>query len=77
MIIGEKAYQSTYSLEDWEAALDERIFFRVHKSYIVNFSYIDRIEDKIYLTSEEILPVAKRRKNALMQRYIQYDLEFR
>lgn len=77
VIIGEKAYQSTYSLEDWEAALDERIFFRVHKSYIVNFSYIDRIEDKIYLTSDEILPVAKRRKNALMQRYIQYDLEFR
>lgn len=77
VIIGEKAYQSMYSLEEWEAALDERIFFRVHKSYIVNFSYIDRIEDKIYLTSEEVLPVAKRRKNALMQRYIQYDLEFR
>lgn len=77
VIIGEKAYQSTYSLEDWEAALDERIFFRVHKSYIVNLSYIDRIEDKIYLISEEILPVAKRRKNALMQKYIQYDLEFR
>lgn len=77
VIIGEKAYQSTYSLEDWEKVLDERIFFRVHKSYIVNFSYIDRIEDKIYLSSEEILPIAKRRKTALMQKYVQYDLEFR
>lgn len=77
VIIGERAYQSTYSLEDWEEVLDERIFFRVHKSYIVNFFHIDRIEDKIYLSSEEILPVAKRRRTALMQKYIQYDLEFR
>lgn len=77
VIIGEKAYQSPWTMEEWEEVLDKRIFFRIHKSYIANLSYIDRIEDKIYLLSKEVLPIAKRRRSALLQQYIQYDLKFR
>lgn len=77
VIIGEAAFQSIQSLTEWEKVLDDRLFFQTHKSYIVNLSKVDRIEDKIYLISGEVLPVAKRRKNDLMQKYMEYDLRYR
>lgn len=77
VIIGENAFQSTKSLAEWEKVLDGRMFFQAHKSHIVNLSKIDWIEDKIYLISGEVLPVAKRRKHDLLQKYMEYDLRYR
>lgn len=77
IIIGKNAFQSPKTLGEWEKLLDERLFLHVHKSYIVNLSKIDHIEDKIYLKSGEVVPVARRRKNDLMKCYMQYDLRYR
>lgn len=77
VIIGCQAFRSGRTLGEWEKELDNRLFFQVHKSYIVNLSQVDRIEDKIYLKSGEILPIAKRRRNGLIKQYMQYDLRYR
>ncbi len=77
VIIGRASFQSGMTLAEWEKVLDARMFLQVHKSHIVNLSEIERIEDKIMLKNGEILPVARRRKSELLNRFIQYDLRYR
>lgn len=50
-----------------------RDFFQCHRSYIVNFRYIQRCEDGlIFLTDGEKLPLAKRRKQEFLSRLLRY-----
>jgi two-component system, LytTR family, response regulator AgrA len=60
--------ESTESLESIECKLDEKQFFRSHKSCIVNVSYISRIDNSnniIYLRNGELCVVSKRCKKEL------------
>ena len=77
MIIGRESFQSGMTLAEWESVLDSRMFLQVHKSYIVNLSQIEQIEDKLTLKNGEILPVARRRKSELLKQFVQYDLRYR
>jgi DNA-binding LytR/AlgR family response regulator len=77
VIVENTVFHSRLTLAAWETVLDERMFFRVHGSHIVNLSKIDRIEDKVYLESGEILPISKRKRTDLKKHYMQYDLRYR
>ena len=77
VIIGRESFQSGMTLAEWESVLDSRMFLQVHKSYIVNLSQIEQIEDKLTLKNGEILPVARRRKSELLKQFVQYDLRYR
>lgn len=77
VIIGRECFQSGRTLGEWEKELDSRLFVQVHKSYIVNLSQIEGIEDRILLKSGEIIPVARRRKSELRKQLMQYDLRYR
>lgn len=57
------------SLADWEGELDKSCFFRVHKSYLVNFKQITRIADEVIFINGDRIPVARRKKNALKEAY--------
>ncbi len=65
---------STKNIKEYEQMLMSKGFFRNHKSYIVNISFILTIDKKegdiIILKNKERLPLAVRRKEALL-RYIQ------
>lgn len=77
VIIGRDIFQSGMTLGEWEKELDPRLFLQVHRSYIMNLSQIERIEDRIILKSGEIVPLARRRKSELMRKFIQFDLKYR
>lgn len=71
-------FRSNNPLSWWEQELDERLFVRCHKSYIVNLSKIAEIEKKmIRLVSGELIPVARRRKEELERRFMKYDTKYR
>lgn len=60
--------ESSESLESIEKKLDNKLFFRCHKSYIVNISYISQIDypnSIIYLKNGEKCIVSKRCKKEL------------
>jgi two-component system, LytTR family, response regulator AgrA len=60
--------ESTESLDSIESKLDKKKFFRCHKSFIVNVSYISRIDytnSLIYLKNGESCTVSKRCKKEL------------
>lgn len=70
-------FRSDESLTWWEEELDERLFFRCHKSYIVNMQNIQIINEHIILKTGERIPLARRRKKELLQRFMEYDTKYR
>ena len=62
-------YRSDHSLNEWEHILDERLFCRCHRSYIVNLSKIQQMDAKIHLTDGEVLLLSRRRRKELEERF--------
>lgn len=60
--------ESSEALDSIEQKLDARMFYRCHKSYIVNIAYISRIDypsSTVYLKNGEVCTVSKRCKKEL------------
>ena len=57
-------------LSDYEEVLPAELFFRVHKSYLVNCGHIKRIDNSenhcIILDNDTTLPISRRRYGALL-----------
>lgn len=62
-----KTHISSKNLGDFEKIIENSNFFRVHHSFIVNLSKIDKIEKgrngQVYLTNGEIVPISQRKIN--------------
>jgi two-component system LytT family response regulator len=58
-------------MKDYEDMLSEQGFFRIHKSHLVNLSYVDSYikaeGGSVVMTDGTILPVSMRKKNQLME----------
>jgi two-component system, LytTR family, response regulator len=63
-------------LREYEDLLPDENFFRIHKSCIVNLSYIKEYSinkhHKLILSNEHILPVAKRRCKNLVEKLTKF-----
>lgn len=65
------------SLDQLEQDLDNRIFFRIHRQYIVGFKNISSVsKNTIKLINGEQLTVSKRRQSEFEKAYVEYDLNF-
>jgi two-component system LytT family response regulator len=65
-----KKYMISHPLKEYEEVLGDHGFFRVHKSHIVNISFIesyDKKTDNVILKDKSSLPVSRRKKNELME----------
>lgn len=71
LITLEKKYLSSESLRFWEENLYQHQFIRIHKSYIVNTSKVEKISgNQLYLTKSIVLPIGRTHKDLLVQRFI-------
>lgn len=71
-------YRSENSLTMWSELLDARVFFRCHKSYIVNMGKIEDIkQNTIFMVTGEKVNVSRRIKTALLNAYMVYDTNHR
>ena len=68
IVTNSKKHLSTTSLKEWVTKLDEK-FCQVHKSYIVNLSYISKIsQNKIYLSEGYVIPLGRSFKKEFLNR---------
>ena len=69
-------YMCFYStLDHMEEQLNRLGFLRVHKSFLVNMSYICRLRyDQVQLCNGTVLPVSERRYSELRERYLSWKL---
>lgn len=70
--------RSSFALDWWERELDTRMFFRTHRSYIVNLGKVASIKkDILVLDSGEKVLLSKRKRTAFKQIYMEYDIRYR
>ena len=81
-IEGNKNYQTIYlkddstyeirlSMGELEGQLENKGFIRIHKGYLVNYLYIRKIvKTDVLLTNNKILPLAGKRKEEIMEKYL-------
>lgn len=72
-----KMFRSEESLNHWETLLDNRLFFRIHKKYILNMRFIKNINQNTIYLKEIKLPLARRRKKELLSALVKLDLKYR
>ena len=63
------------SSADLEKMLEVVGFIRVHRTYIINMSYVDHIKDKTVLVNKREIPVSARLKSRLRKEYSRYCRE--
>ena len=66
----EKVIKIAHNISECEQRLLEYAFIRVHRSYLVNCSFIKDINSKrdgfIHLSNEKKIPISRRRKNSII-----------
>lgn len=71
IVIGGKKKISSEPLRHWQELLDQNSFVRIHKSYIVNTSKIQKVSgNRVYLENEEILPIGRAYKDDFSTRFL-------
>jgi len=69
--IGEKKHLSGEPLRYWLESLDPQQFVRVHKSYIVNSSHIEKIAgNQVYLEGGKQIPIGRAYKESFLKRFV-------
>jgi len=66
-----KKYMVSNPMKEYEDILEDHGFFRIHKSHIVNLSFIESFDKEGYviLKDNTTLPVARRKKNDLIDKF--------
>jgi two-component system LytT family response regulator len=72
-LVNGKQHYSSYNLAHFEAQLPKELFFRAHKSAIINREYIESVAmgrtGTIKLANESTLPLSARRKQEFINWY--------
>lgn len=73
----EREYRNEASLKFYESLLDERLFFKINRSCLVNLLKVKESADGIFFIGDEQLEVARRQKRDFMSRFIKADTKYR
>ena len=70
-------FTKNMSLEQIEKELDDRLFFRIHRQYIVGFKNISGFfKNIVKLINGEELEISRRNRIKFERAYVEYDLSF-
>ena len=69
--LSQKKLLSQESLKHWAITLGESLFTRVHKSYLINSSRVEKVSgNQIYLEGENIIPIGRAYKEGFVNRFL-------
>lgn len=70
-------YRKDISLKQLEEKLEEKMFYKVHKSFIVNLLWVKEIrEDEVVMMNARI-PLSRRQKRGFEDAYMTFDIKYR
>ena len=76
-IVEDKWFRKDLSLNELEELLDNRLFARVHKQYIVNMYFVETYKNSLINIDGEFLPVSRRKQKEFEKMYINFDVNYR
>lgn len=60
--------KTSHTLQYWMEKIDDEMFVRIHKSYIVNARYVKSVGKTIQLNDGKVLPIGRSYKENLKKR---------
>ncbi len=73
VVLKDTAFSDRRGIDEIECALAGEDFFRVHRSYLINFRYVARLDkNEILLVSGEQIPLSRLRKKAFKNAFQTY-----
>lgn len=76
IVLPDCVLRTNESLSNLEKDLDDVLFFRIHKQYIVNMSAIERYYRGIIVIKEKKLEISRRRKSEFERKYLEYQMKY-
>ena len=77
IITSNNKFRKDSSLDAFLAELEKEVFVKIHKAYIINLNWIDEIRKNFVVIGVHEIPVSRRNRTILDQKYIEFDLKFR
>lgn len=69
--LANKKYSTSENLKKWLEILEDHLFHRIHKSFVINSASIDRISGtSVYLKNGVKLPLGRKYKEAFLSQYL-------
>lgn len=73
---GDRVFRKDSSMNEMQKLLDGKLFFRIHREYIVNMKKISDITGKEIMVGEHKLPVSARNMKSFEKAFIEFDLKY-
>jgi DNA-binding LytR/AlgR family response regulator len=69
--LANKKHLSSETLRYWAKELDENVFIRIHKSYLINSTKVQKmVGNQLYLSKNQTVPIGRSYKEYFMKRFI-------
>lgn len=76
-IITEKhIFRTEKSMSKLEIELEEGLFFRIHKQYIINLAAIKKNKKNTVVIKDKEFSISRRRKTEFEMKYLEYELKY-
>lgn len=69
-----QTFRKDVSLDELEKGLDQKIFFRIHRQYIINMQHITAYDNKSVKIGDYTIPVSRRRYSDFVKAFMDLDL---
>ena len=67
-----KILATSLTMKDWDNRLQTDTFFKIHKSFVINLTYISGFSNQdVYMSNGDTLPISRNCKTAFKKRYIE------
>ena len=77
IIAGNGVFRKDISMNSLEEQLDNRLFFRVNRQYMINFKFIDSYKKNKVIAGSNSFVISVRRQKDFLKRYTEFDLRYR
>jgi len=74
---GQYLFRKETSLNEMEKCLDEKIFARIHKQYLINMLWIDEYSDNSVQIEEKEFKISRRKSLEFNKKYMNFDINYR
>jgi Response regulator of the LytR/AlgR family len=76
-MVEEICFRKELSLNEIEELLDNRLFARINKQYIVNMQFVEYYKNSKIKIGENVFPVSRRKQKDFEKKYINFDINYR
>ena len=71
------SFRKDISMKEMESLLDDRLFVRIHNTYIVGLPWISAFNKAYVRIGDVSLPISRRRFSEFQNKHIAFDLDYR